>query len=85
MDRRARLVVFGRSIADAFSDIAAAGDSRAPSDRLDRSGGENVWPVGAWLVVGLTGSVFSFRSSPNIFNNLVIITSAVLALASGKP
>ena len=41
--------------------------------------------AGIWVVVGSTGFFFSFRSSPNIFNNLVIITSAVLALAFRKP
>ena len=36
---------------------------------------------------GSTGSVFSFRSSPNIFDNmfLIFIASTVLALAFRKP
>ena len=51
-------------------------------DRLDRGGDGS---VGVRFVVGFTGSVFCLRSSPSIFNNLVIITNAVLALAFRKP
>ena len=90
----------GEDKEDATADSFAEVDSRevsAPWVLPGVSGDRTILRIG-WAVStdskevengrsspGSTGSVFSFRSSPNMFNNLVIITSAVLALAFGKP